>query len=103
MAPAPDNTLDELLARMRRIETRVHRMCEKLGVDMASAAQVVVGHAPQGPFAEIKGYDVTLSKIARELSIGGVDPYAEQVNVVMNGKIVATINFVEHRGISHER
>ena len=99
----PDSTVEELVSRMRRIETRMHKLCEKMGVDMTPAPRTAVGQGEQGPYVEVNGYDVTLSKIARELTIGGVDPYAEQVNVVLDGRIIVTINFVEHRGINHER
>ena len=81
---ADNEVLEELVKRARRIETRIWKLCEKMGVTEAPSVPFVIDKSDP-PSIAIPGYDVTLAKIRRELTLVGVDPDGGCITLLING------------------
>ena len=78
---------EELLQRVKRIETRLMRMAEMMGLDPSNKVRAVYNRATNT--IEIGGMDVSIANlldIARKEGISGA------VNLAVGGKVVATLN-----------
>ena len=65
----------ETLARCRRMETRLHKLCERLDVEGAlDASTITVNMDPNDPYIVVPGFDVTLSAITKAMARAGSDP-----------------------------
>ncbi len=84
----------EILQRARRVETRVWKMCEKLGISDQVTVPVLVGRDSNGTvFVSLPGYDVPLARIKRELAAQGVDPYEDRIELIIAGVSAGWIQF----------
>ena len=66
------NDAQELIQRLRRIETRLHRVVEHFQIEQPSAQAPVV--VLPGPVLDLPGYDITLARLRRVLEAAGIDP-----------------------------
>jgi hypothetical protein len=86
---------DEGLARLRRIETKVFLIGEKIGVDAKQTEPFPVTKATDeaAPTIVLPGLDVPLSRIKRDCTLAGVDPYEYPIDVFVGGEVVANVGF----------
>jgi len=85
--------INEIQDRTRRTETNMHKIRECLGMEAPGAKQqvkVIDRHT-----VEVQGYDVTLSRIKRELQTASVFELFLVVDVMLADKTIAQINFDE--------
>lgn len=80
--------------RMRRVETKVTRIYNHLGLGSDTTMPIRVEKATMFKAAKayISGYDVTLSQIKRALiSSGEVDLERDAVDLIVNGECIARL------------
>jgi len=85
--------INEIQDRTRRTETNMHKIRECLGMEAPGAKQqvkVIDKHT-----VEVQGYDVTLSRIKRELQTANVFELYLIVDVMLAGKTISQISFDE--------
>jgi len=90
------NPLDtkESLDRLRRIETRMWKICEHLGVEPppGGTAVTLLSGPPGTPELQVPGFDTPLSTIKRELLRAGVS-LQQPILVSCNGQKIAEVTF----------
>jgi len=84
---------NEILARSRRIETRLHRICTHFDIAEAPNNGVLVTLEGGRLVADVKGMDISLSAIKREVSRSGFDPYALGVLIKIDGECKCYLEF----------
>jgi len=91
------NDTAEVLARVRRIETRLWKLCERLEVEPEPGRfEVICGRDSDDiPWVQVHGYDTTLTAIKRALEAGGFDFADESVSVRIGAKEIALLDLFE--------
>lgn len=85
------NDIDELLARARRIETRLHRLADALRVPQA-APDIGIERTPRGDTrAHLPGYDVTLAQVLRAAEAAELMPADGPLELWHLGRHLGTI------------
>lgn len=80
---------DEVLQRMRRVETRIWKICERLGVE----------DPPHGKFLvdehgiDVPGHDCSLGRLCREIKNAGFPIKGHSYDIDIAGEPFATIVF----------
>ncbi len=88
-----DEATQESVSRLRRMETRIYKLCDFLGVDPAPTTMpLTLQWADTYPFMNLPGYDVTVSSLKHALE---KYPMAKDkpVRLMVNGKLIATLRF----------
>lgn len=87
---------EEAAARLRRVETKVSRMCEAMGVSEGTTTPIRVdkNNPTNSDELHLQGYDVTLSALRRQLRNAGVLNTSASVALVIDGECVANIQFL---------
>jgi hypothetical protein len=91
MNEAMENNIDEIMSRNRRIETALYRISEHMGVERPNDVKAVVVVSPIE--IHVRGYDVTLSKIKREMESANMFEYNRPISVMKDGVEIAVIAF----------
>jgi hypothetical protein len=87
---------EETLQRVRRIETRLCRLSEQLGVVQSDPFKIECGIGKHGmPYANVQGMDTTLSAIYNALLAASIDPLKDLVRVGTADRVIALITFVK--------
>lgn len=89
-----DKQNDEVLQRIRRIETRLWKLCEHVGLAAASPPGITVNTAHDITQVELKGFDVTIGAIRHALLDKGAMT-DEPVNLIVNDTYVCNVQFME--------
>ena len=86
------NLLTEVAERIKRVETRLVVLGDKVGVDLRTETRVEVklGGPKADPFVEINALDVSISRIMSAVKEADVRP-AILVPVMFNGALVAKV------------
>jgi hypothetical protein len=87
-----DGAVEEVLQRVRRIETRVYKLCEVVGVEAAPGTnQIEVEDIDGQLFVRVQGFDTPLSRIKRALQDAEVPYGARTIRIMLRGMQVATV------------
>jgi hypothetical protein len=90
--PTNDENLLEIAARSRRMETALFRIGEHLGVEKPNVDSVRVV-SPR--WVNVRGFDVTLSKIKQEMTRANMLEFGTPVSVLKDGHEIAVVMFSE--------
>ena len=79
---------DEMLPRLRRIETKIHRVAVQVGAEPADSTTMTISvqEMPTHVNVGVTGYDVTLAQIRRALEDHGVDLRRRMIHVCTGGQ-----------------
>jgi hypothetical protein len=87
-----DAMVEEVLQRVRRIETRVYKLCEAAGVEAAPGTNAIEVVDVDGQlFVHVQGFDTPLSSIKRALRDAEVPYGARAIRVMFRGMQVALL------------
>lgn len=86
-----DDQLKEVQDRTRRIETSLYKIRDHLGVTPNDTDRVVT--VLHGGDVEVRGHDVTLARIRKELIACNAFVKGTPVGVYVNDELIAEITF----------
>ena len=86
-----EDNINEIMARSRRMETALFRIGEHMGIEKQTGAVTVVSSRE----VEVRGFDVTLSKIKQEMARVSMLQFGVPVSVLKDDQEIAVVMFSE--------